>query len=354
MPFTMKIQPIDLHEPREGTRLEPVKSVVKSRLKRLFERQFSGVLRNPPPPEEPHLGKDASADFEPNSACLAKMVQNFLEENHEKNSVSVKCARNRYNSFDDSSDAETHALGGFGESNYSLSGEAHEVLKGLVACASVYERNLLADTTKIIEKNKATCKRKDDCCRKIVTEGLLGLGYDASVCKSRWEKSSFCPAGEYEYIDVIMGKERVVVDVDFRSEFEIARPTKAYKAILQTLPCVFVGTCDRLQSIVAIASEAAKLSLKKKGMHVPPWRKVEYVRAKWLSPYTCSRGVKEETQEKNHFVMGNGGNQSQPLMLTVCECDDEKSKSKLVVQKPSEMKPKSSQSGLAAVFHENP
>lgn len=66
-----------------------------------------------------------------------------------------------------------------------------------MACASVYERNLLADTTKIIEKNKAACKRKDDCCRKIVTEGLLALGYDASVCKSRWEKSTFCPAGTH-------------------------------------------------------------------------------------------------------------------------------------------------------------
>ncbi|KAL2321000.1 hypothetical protein Fmac_029969 [Flemingia macrophylla] len=358
MPFTMKIQPIDSFEPGEGIRLDPVKSVVmKSRLKRLFERQFSGVLRSPAAAEkiaaeEPHSGKDGSVDFEPNSACLAKMVQNFLEENHEKHSVSVKCARSRYNSFDDSSDAETHALG---ESNYSSSGEAHEVLKGLVACASVYERNLLADTTKIIEKNKATCKRKDDCCRKIVTEGLLALGYDASICKSRWEKSTFCPAGEYEYIDVIMGKERVVVDVDFRSEFEIARPTKTYKAILQTLPYVFVGTCDRLQSIVATASEAAKLSLKKRGMHVPPWRKVEYVRAKWFSPYTCSRGVKEGTHEKNQFVMGNGSNEPEPLMLSVCESEhDEKSKSKLVVQKPPEMKPKSSQSGLAAVFHDKP
>ncbi|KAG4913194.1 hypothetical protein AAZX31_19G146600 [Glycine max] len=359
MPFTMKIQPIDSPVPEEATRLEPVKPAVRSRLKRLFERQFSGVLRNSsaaekiayPAEEPPHSAKDGSADFEPSSVCLAKMVQNFMEENHEKHSVSVKCARSRYNSFDDASDAETHSL--FGESNYSFSGETQEILKDLVTCASVSERNLLADTTKIIEKNKTTCKRKDDCCRKIVTEALLALGYDASVCKSRWEKSTFCPAGEYEYIDVIMGKERVVVDVDFRSEFEIARPTKTYKAILQTLPYVFVGTCERLQSIVAIASEAAKLSLKKRGMHVPPWRKVEYVTAKWLSPYTCSRGVKEETEEKEHLA--------KELVVLSTSCgsfreDDEKSKSKLVVQnqKPPEMKPKSSQSGLAAVFLENP
>ena len=61
-------------------------------------------------------------------------------------------------------------------------------------CASVCERNLLADTSKIVEKNKI-CKRKDEDCRKVVTDGLLALGYDASICKSRWEKCSSYPAG---------------------------------------------------------------------------------------------------------------------------------------------------------------
>lgn len=75
------------------------------------------------------------------------------------------------------------------------------------------------------------------------------------------------------------------MDIDFRSEFEIARPTKTYKAILQTLPYIFVGKADRLQRIIPVVSEAAKLSLKKKGMPVPPWRKAEYVKAKWLSPH---------------------------------------------------------------------
>jgi uncharacterized protein (TIGR01615 family) len=82
------------------------------------------------------------------------------------------------------------------------------------------------------------------------------------------------------------GNERLIIDIDFKSEFEIARYTKEYKMIPQNLPYVFVGKCDRLQSIVAIVSEAAKQSLKKKGMPVPPWRRVEYFKAKWLSFYT--------------------------------------------------------------------
>jgi len=121
----MKIQPIDSQIPAER-----IKPVVKSRLKRLFERQFSGVLKNPPPEkiagDEPHQ-RSGFVDFEPNSVCLAKMVQSFIEENHEKHSVS--CARNCFNgNFDDGSDSELHALGG------SSSGEAYEILKVIIAC----------------------------------------------------------------------------------------------------------------------------------------------------------------------------------------------------------------------------
>lgn len=63
-----------------------------------------------------------------------------------------------------------------------------------MSCPSLRERNLLADTAKIVEKNKM-CKRKDDNGRAVVTENLLALGYDASVCKSRWEKSPSYPSG---------------------------------------------------------------------------------------------------------------------------------------------------------------
>ncbi|KAL8499152.1 hypothetical protein ACS0TY_022217 [Phlomoides rotata] len=124
------------------------------------------------------------------------------------------------------------------------------------------------ETSKIVEKNNKTCKRKEDL-RKIVTKGLITLGYNASVCKSKWEKSSSIPAGDYEYIDVIMEGERVLIDVDFRSEFEIARSTSSYRTFLQCLPYIFVGKPDRLLQIVLIASEAARQSLKKKkGMHI--------------------------------------------------------------------------------------
>jgi len=84
-----------------------------------------------------------------------------------------------------------------------------------------------------------------------------------------------------------MDGDRVILDVDFRSEFEIARSTKNYRAVLQCLPLVFVGKPERVQQIVTVVSEAARQSLKKKGLHFPPWRKLEYMKSKWLAP--CSR-----------------------------------------------------------------
>lgn len=300
MPFPMKIQPIDFHAPvEEPMRFEPVKPAAKSRFKRLFERQFTSVLRISAveKPEEPHFNKEGfnnnnnnhhtgAAEFEPSSFCLAKMVQNFIEGSNEKQSSAATCGRHRCNCFNGScNDGSEDDPDIFGDSSFANSGEGCEILKGLVLCASVWERNLLADTARIVERNKI-CKRKDEICRTIITDGLLALRYDASICKSRREKSPSYPAGEYEYIDVIIEGERLLIDIDFRSEFEIARPTKTYKTILQILPFIFVGKSDRLQRIVSVVSDAAKQSLKKKGMPVPPWRKAEYVKAKWLSPYT--------------------------------------------------------------------
>ncbi|KAL2530752.1 hypothetical protein Fot_23353 [Forsythia ovata] len=311
MPFPMRIQPIDSQLYSESSiRNDAVKPpVLKSRLKRLFDRQFNSVLRISAA-EKPSTGgeKDggvsvaaavAVVEFEPSSICLDKMVQNFIEDNNEKQSASAaaKYGRNRCNCFNGNSNDCSDDEFDFFDSNTPSSSfnDPSDTLKSLIPCASVEERNLLADTSKIVENSK-TCKRKDDL-RKIVADGLVALGYNASICKSKWEKSSSIPAGDYEYIDVIIECERLLIDVDFRSEFDIARSTSSYKGILQSLPYIFVGKSDRLLQIVSIVSEAARQSLKKKGMHIAPWRKAEYMKSKWLSPHTrCAVAVEEPTE----------------------------------------------------------
>lgn len=289
----MKVQPIDFLTNRDSSRADSTKPVFKSRLRRLFDRQLPSVLRissNEKPTGADTHSKDAAhpvdIEFEPSSVCLDKMVQNYIEDSNDKPSATAaaKGGINRCNCFNgNSNDSSDDEFDSDSVPPSAPSGDASDILKSLVPCASVVERNLLADTAKIVEQNKS-CKSKADL-RKNVVDSLFRLGYDASICKSRWEKSSSIPAGEYEYIDVIVTRERLLIDVEFRSEFEIARSTGTYKTLLQSLPYIFVGKADRLQQLVSIVSEAAKQSLKKKGMHIAPWRKAEYMRAKWLSPY---------------------------------------------------------------------
>ncbi|GER41596.1 hypothetical protein STAS_18315 [Striga asiatica] len=325
MPFPMRIQPIEV------IRNDAVKPpVLRSRLKRLFDRPFTSVLKISSADKQAGGGeKDGggAADFEPSSVCLDKLVQSFIEDSNEKQSsaASAKYGRHRCNCFNgnsnDSSDDDDDELGFFSDSLTANSSviDPSDTLKSLIPCASVAERNLLADTSKIVESNNRACKKKGDL-RKIVADGLIALGYDAAVCKSKWEKSTSIPAGEYEYIDVIVKGERIIIDVDFRSEFEIARSTSGYRTVLHCLPSIFVGKSDRLLQILIIASEAATQSLRKKGMHIAPWRKAEYTKSKWLSPHTRA----PEPRLSGGAVDVPAGEQSEAVVVeaTASECGE--------------------------------
>ncbi|XP_027342596.1 uncharacterized protein LOC113855242 [Abrus precatorius] len=128
-------------------------------------------------------------------------------------------------------------------------------------------------------------------------------GLNASICHTSWSTSLGCPAGEYEFIEVITESEsyanpvRLIVDIDFRSQFELARPTQHYKELTDSLPVIFVGTENKLCKIISLLCSAAKQSLKEKGLHVPPWRTTTYMQSKWLS--VCRK-------EHEHYVGAKG------------------------------------------------
>lgn len=71
-----------------------------------------------------------------------------------------------------------------------------------MVCGNVTERNLAADASSIVEKMKNS-KTKEES-RKILTDGLRSLGYDAAVCKSRWEKTPSYPAGTLHLLNLIL------------------------------------------------------------------------------------------------------------------------------------------------------
>jgi uncharacterized protein (TIGR01615 family) len=172
------------------------------------------------------------------------------------------------------------------------------------AHGSSLERKLLIDVKMSVlainENTDLMCNSvskecKGGCTKRFVVKRLKASGYNAAVCKSRWQCSGNVPGGEYQYIDVVFDEEeesgdeessdRYIVDIDFQAQFKIARPTQQYEAVLKSLPTVFVGTSTKLKRFLEIMSDAAKVSLKQNAMHLPPWRTLDYMSAKWFSNF---------------------------------------------------------------------
>lgn len=128
------------------------------------------------------------------------------------------------------------------------------------------------------------------CIRYSLVKLLRLAGYDAAVCASRWQGGGKVPGGDHEYVDVVTynnggSSERLIIDIDFQSHFEIARAVDSYDRILKSLPVIYVGSMTRLKQYLQVMVEAAKSSLKQNSMPFPPWRSLAYLQAKWHSPY---------------------------------------------------------------------
>ncbi|KAF9589129.1 hypothetical protein IFM89_019179, partial [Coptis chinensis] len=106
------------------------------------------------------------------------------------------------------------------------------------------------------------------------------------------------PSGEHTYIDVVdkntkKGEVRVVIELNFRAEFEMARASKEYNQLVDRLPKVFVGKAERLRTLIKIMRFAAKTCMREKKMHMGQWRKHKYMQSKWFG--TCKRTMPTTT-----------------------------------------------------------
>ncbi|KAI4322687.1 hypothetical protein L6164_022357 [Bauhinia variegata] len=134
-----------------------------------------------------------------------------------------------------------------------------------------------------------------NCLRREICNRLLSLGYNCAICKSKWRSSSEMPSGEHTYLEVMdksnakKGEVKVVIELNFRGEFEMARANEEYNKLISRLPEVYVGKAERLQVLIKILCSAAKRCMKEKNMYMGPWRKRKYMQAKWLG--TCDRSA---------------------------------------------------------------
>uniref|UniRef100_A0A6N2NCF5 DUF506 domain-containing protein n=1 Tax=Salix viminalis TaxID=40686 RepID=A0A6N2NCF5_SALVM len=218
---------------------------------------------------------------------LAVMVSDFLENGCSSGADSW-C----------SSDSDS------GLSDLHLLGDKISFYKRTVA---QYESDLLPivhSLVQLIKESDLHHVKSGPCNASCINFSLVKLlrlsGYDAAVCASKWQGSGKVPGGDHEYIDVVNcinagSSERVIIDVDFRSHFEIARAVDSYDRILKSLPVIYIGSLTRLKQYLQVMADAARSSLKQNSMPLPPWRSLAYLQAKWYSPYQRQFGPDEQT-----------------------------------------------------------
>ena len=77
------------------------------------------------------------------------------------------------------------------------------------------------------------------------------------------------------------GEVKILIELNFRAQFEMARASEEYNRLINQLPEIFVGKFLRLQNLVKILCAASKKCMRERKMHIAPWRKYKYVLAKW-------------------------------------------------------------------------
>ncbi|CAO1942772.1 unnamed protein product [Urochloa humidicola] len=220
------------------------------------------------------------------SACLSGLVQAFLETDAGAAEEGAGPAPKEYDS--DDGDAAERAAAAAASMRELLDPPAEE---------DVFRIRLAAAVAAAVEAESAL-RAHGAAFRRAVARRLRAAGYDAGVCKSRWEASGGITAGSYEYVDVVAPpaataaaakRGRYIVDADFRAGLEVARATPEYAAVVAAVPATaVVAREESVGRAVRVASDAARRSLRAHGLHVPPWRKTRYMLAKWLGPYKRS------------------------------------------------------------------
>jgi uncharacterized protein (TIGR01615 family) len=208
------------------------------------------------------------------SLSLSHLVHSFLEENTNVNDDSVA------NEFDsDRVDSD--------------SVDESSALKRLNAVfsnnADNYRNKLREHVSEALENFAFLRERNFSIFRRSVAAFLREKGHDAAVCVTAWEAyDGTVTAGSHEFIDVVRKGSatwRYLVEIEFRAQFEIAKPTRQFSEILNSVPGVFVGGEIEMKRSVSILCDAAKRCFRSRDVSIPPWRRNRFMQNKWFAPY---------------------------------------------------------------------
>ncbi|KAJ8568960.1 hypothetical protein K7X08_032697 [Anisodus acutangulus] len=239
---------------------------------------------------------------------LDGLIFGFLDEGLEFESSKSSLESNISYSNRDIMDEEEDENVSNSEENKAFWASQEELLQTTLCRTTSVESRVRKATKEALKELKFTsikcsCRNMvSDSCRKCkqneISKSLRNAGFNCYICKSKWKSSPEIPSGEYTYMEVVQNASskngelmKVIIELNFREEFEMARANEGYNRLVKQLPEVYVGKVERLRNLIKILCCASKKSMKEKKMHMAPWRKHKYMQAKYLG----SPKIKSET-----------------------------------------------------------
>ncbi|GKU96450.1 hypothetical protein SLEP1_g9683 [Rubroshorea leprosula] len=228
------------------------------------------------------------------AATFADMLWGFLDESSEPSQRNLQDFVDKDGDHDDEDLSPRHV-----EENRIFWETQEQLLQATLFRTTSLETRIRQATKEAIkELNLAgvlcVCRRPAagncrKCLQRELSIRLQNAGFNCSLCKSKWKSTPEIPSGEHKYLEVVekskKGEVRVVIELNFRAEFEMARASEEYNRLISGIPELFVGKAERLKALIKILCAAAKKCMKDKKMHLAPWRKHKYMQAKWLGTY---------------------------------------------------------------------
>ncbi|KAL8031480.1 hypothetical protein ABFX02_13G028000 [Erythranthe guttata] len=203
---------------------------------------------------------------------------------------------------DDEEDDEKTSSNGGDERKAAFWDSHDKLLQEHLFRTTLFESKIRRATKDVVRKLnsdgggvRCSCRRRmaavgcRSCIMKEVSVQLRVSGFDCVVCHSNWKSSKKIPAGQHTYLEVTERKpgssqkreKKVIIELNFRDEYEMARASDEYKKLVAKLPEIFVAKSERLTDLVNILCTCSKKCMKEKKMYLAPWRKHEYMQAKW-------------------------------------------------------------------------
>ncbi|GMI83849.1 hypothetical protein like AT4G32480 [Hibiscus trionum] len=110
-----------------------------------------------------------------------------------------------------------------------------------------------------------------NCLQRELSVRLQKSGFNCYICKSKWRSSPEIPSGEHTYLEVVdkssnpkKGEVRVVIELNFRAEFEMARANEDYNKLIARLPELLVGKTERVNALIKILCDLERRPQKPK------------------------------------------------------------------------------------------